>query len=134
MKNHEYEAHQEHNVYYPFVDRDEWELAKFLSNNLNQGQITCFLKLSWVSSLMTMSEAQKLPAYKSALQLLTFIDTLPKGPKWHCTMIQTEGYITTHPVHLIWHNALEVTQHIFGNLAFTNNMEFDPYEIYDNGE
>jgi len=49
-------------------------------------------------------------------------------------MIQTEGYITTHPVHLIWHDALEMTQHIFGNPAFANDMEFDLYEIYDNGE
>ncbi|KAG2118340.1 hypothetical protein BD769DRAFT_1362448 [Suillus cothurnatus] len=124
MKNHEYEAHQEHNVYYPFTDRDEWDLARFLSDNLNQGQITHFLK----------SEAQKPPAYKTAQQLFTFMDALPKGPKWRCTMIQTEGYITTHPVHLIWHDALEVTQHIFGNPAFANDMEFNPYEIYDNGE
>jgi hypothetical protein len=54
MKNHEYEAHQEHNVYYPFADRDEWDLARFLSDNLNQGQITRFLKLSWVSGLVTV--------------------------------------------------------------------------------
>ncbi|KAG1868634.1 hypothetical protein F4604DRAFT_1584510 [Suillus subluteus] len=127
MKDHEYEAHREHNVYYPFADRDEWELAKFLSDNLNQGQMTRFLKLSWV-------KARKPPAYKSAPQLLTFMDALPKGPKWRCTTIQTEGYITTHPVHLIWRDALEVTQHIFGNPVFTNDMEFDPYEIYDNGE
>ncbi|KAG1842345.1 hypothetical protein F4604DRAFT_1689986 [Suillus subluteus] len=129
MKDHEYEAHREHNVYYPFADRDEWELVKFLSDNLNQGQMTRFLKLSWVRS-----EARKPPAYKSAPQLLTFMDALPKGPKWRCTTIQTEGYITTHPVHLIWRDALEVTQHIFGNPVFTNDMEFDPYEIYDNGE
>ncbi|KAG2363985.1 hypothetical protein BDR07DRAFT_1566901 [Suillus spraguei] len=124
MKNHEYETHQEHNVYYPFVDRDEWELAKFLSDNLNQGQITHFLK----------SEAQKPPTYRSAPQLLTFMDALPKEPKWCCTTIQTEGYITTHPVHLIWRDALEVTWHLFGNPAFANDMEYDPYEIYDNGE
>ncbi|KAG2097740.1 uncharacterized protein F5147DRAFT_583394, partial [Suillus discolor] len=59
--------------------------------------------------------------------LFTFIDALPKGPKWCCMMIQTEGYITTHPIHLIWCDALEVMHHIFGNPAFTNNMEFDPY-------
>ncbi|KAG2085676.1 hypothetical protein BD769DRAFT_1325874, partial [Suillus cothurnatus] len=124
MKNHEYKAHWEHNVYYPFTDRDEWDLAKFLSDNLNQGQITHFLKLSWVRSTETTS-------IQMAQQLFTFMDTLPK---WHCMTIQTEGYITTHPVHLIWHDALEVTQHIFGNPAFTNNMEFNPYEIYNNGE
>lgn len=54
MKDHEYEAHRQHNVYYPFADRDEWELAKFLNDNLNQGQITRFLKLSWVSNLTVM--------------------------------------------------------------------------------
>ena len=62
------------------------------------------------------------------------MDALPKGPKWRCTTIHTEGYITTHPVQLIWRDALEVAQHIFGNPAFTNDMEFDPYEIYVNGE
>ncbi|KAG1874853.1 hypothetical protein F4604DRAFT_1880763 [Suillus subluteus] len=84
MKAHDYEAHRTHNVYYPFAGREEWELAKFLSDNLNQGQITRFLKLLWV--------------------------TLP-----------------AHPVHLIWHDTLEVTRHIFGNPAFANDMEFDSY-------
>ena len=42
------QAHQK-NIYYPFSDRSEWELAKFLCENLNQGQITRFLKLDWVS-------------------------------------------------------------------------------------
>ena len=37
------------NPYYPFVDRDEWELGKFLCENFSQGQITRFLKLGWVS-------------------------------------------------------------------------------------
>ncbi|KAG1897602.1 uncharacterized protein F5891DRAFT_1129890 [Suillus fuscotomentosus] len=126
MKAHDYEAHRAHNVYYPFADREEWELAKFLSDNLNQGQITRFLKLLWVKS-----ETRKPLAYKSAQQMFTFMDALPKGPKWRCTTIHTKGYITTHPVHLIWHDALEVMWHIFGNPVFANDMEFDPYKIQD---
>ncbi|KAG1906459.1 uncharacterized protein F5891DRAFT_1125401 [Suillus fuscotomentosus] len=122
MKAHDYEAHRAHNVYYPFADREEWELAKFLSDNLNQGQITRFLKLLWVKS-----ETRKPLAYKSVQQMFTFMDALPKGPKWHCTTIHTEGYITTHPVHLIWRDALEVTRHIFDNPVFANDMEFDPF-------
>lgn len=51
MKAHDYESAHEHNVYYPFSGRDEWELAKFLIENLNQGQISRFLKLLWVSDL-----------------------------------------------------------------------------------
>ncbi|KAG1831968.1 hypothetical protein DFJ58DRAFT_719532 [Suillus subalutaceus] len=74
MKHDDFEAMREHNAYYPFTDRAEWELAKFLCDNLNQGQITRFLKLLWV-------------------------------------------------VH-----------HIFGNPIFANHMEYDPYEIKDNGE
>ncbi|KAG2365902.1 hypothetical protein BDR07DRAFT_1480793 [Suillus spraguei] len=62
------------------------------------------------------------------------MDALPKGPKWHCTTIHTDSYITTHPVNLIWHDALEVMQHIFGNAVFANDMEFDPYEIQVNRE
>ncbi|KAG2335684.1 hypothetical protein BDR05DRAFT_978916 [Suillus weaverae] len=126
MKAHDYKCHRTHNLYYPFANREEWELAKFLSDNLNQGQITQFLKLLWARS-----ETQKPPSYASTHHMFTFMDALPKGPKWHCTTIQTEGYITTHPVHLIWRDALEVTRHIFGNPVFTNDMEFDPYEIQD---
>ncbi|KAG1884265.1 hypothetical protein F4604DRAFT_1978027 [Suillus subluteus] len=129
MKAHDYEAHRTHNVYYPFAGREEWELAKFLSDNLNQGQITQFLKLLWVQS-----EARKALAYTSAQQMFTFMDALPKGPKWRCTTIHTEGYITAHPVHLIWCDTLEVTRHIFGNPVFANDMEFDLYEIKVNGE
>ncbi|KAG2062640.1 hypothetical protein BDR04DRAFT_1040038 [Suillus decipiens] len=129
MKAHDYEAHCIHNVYYPFVDREEWELAKFLSENLSQGQITWFLKLLWVKSA-----TWKAPAYTSTQQMFTFMDALPRGLKWCCTTIKTEEYITTHPVQLIWCDALEVTWHIFGNPVFTNDMEFDPHEIHINGE
>lgn len=38
------------NVYYPFADRGEWELAKFLCENMNRGQIARYLKLEWVSA------------------------------------------------------------------------------------
>lgn len=40
---------RETNPYFPFIDRDEWELAKFLYTNLTQAQINSFLKLRWVS-------------------------------------------------------------------------------------
>ncbi|KAG2335850.1 hypothetical protein BDR05DRAFT_1006394 [Suillus weaverae] len=129
MKAHDYETACEHNVYYPFSGREEWELAKFLIENLNQGQISRFLKLLWVKS-----EARQQPTFKTVSQLITFMDALPKGPPWRCTTIETEGYVTAHPVHLIWCDALEVTKHIFGNPVFANDMEFDPYEVIVNGE
>jgi hypothetical protein len=136
---------QEHNVYYPFSDRAEWELAKFLCENLNQGQITRFLKLLWVHwdqftltrlimLSQVVSEVRQPLSFKNAKQLFTFMEALPVTPKWKCTPIETDGYTTTHPVNLIWRDALEVTHHIFGNLIFASHMEYDPYKIRDNSE
>ncbi|KIN98304.1 hypothetical protein M404DRAFT_158107, partial [Pisolithus tinctorius Marx 270] len=44
----EFEAGCQQNSYYPFFDKGEWELARFLCDNLTQAQITWFLKLDWV--------------------------------------------------------------------------------------
>ncbi|KAG1862924.1 hypothetical protein C8R48DRAFT_603235 [Suillus tomentosus] len=123
MEQDDFEPMRKHNVYYPFSDRAEWELAKFLCDNLNQGQITRFLKLLWWPL-----------SFKTTKQLFTFMDTLPKVPQWRCTPMHTDGYATTHPVNLIWRDALEVVHHIFGNPIFANHMEYDPYEINNNGE
>ncbi|KAG2040820.1 hypothetical protein BDR03DRAFT_1007982 [Suillus americanus] len=109
------------------IDRAEWELVKFLCDNFNQGQITQFLKLLWV-----VSEMRKPLSFKNAKQLFTFMDALPVTPRWKCTPIHIDGYTTTHPVNLIWQDALEVVHHIFGNPIFANHMEYNPYEINDN--
>lgn len=81
-----------------------------------------------------VSEARQPLSFKNAKQLFTFMDALPVAPRWKCTPIHTDGYTTTHPVNLIWRDALEVVHHIFGNPIFANHMEYDPYEIKDNGE
>jgi hypothetical protein len=62
------------------------------------------------------------------------MEALPVTPRWQYTTINTEGYTTTHPVKLIWRDALEVVHHIFGNPIFASHMEYDPYEINDDGE
>ena len=48
LKKHKFERRRDYNVYYPFKDEGEWELAKFLALNLNKTQISEFLKLRWV--------------------------------------------------------------------------------------
>ncbi|KAG1785757.1 uncharacterized protein HD556DRAFT_1195667, partial [Suillus plorans] len=83
MEQDDFEPMRKHNVYYPFSDRAEWELAKFLCDNLNQGQITRFLKLLW---------AKRPLSFKTAKQLFTFMDALPKVPQWRCTPMHTDGY------------------------------------------
>ncbi|KAG1829890.1 hypothetical protein DFJ58DRAFT_719664 [Suillus subalutaceus] len=70
------------------------------------------------------------------------------GQKWSLgkflveTMMQTEidhffklswfevqGYTTTAPIHLIWHDGLEVAKSLFGNPIFAQNMSFDPLHV-----
>ena len=45
----EYAGPRKENPYYPFEDEGEWDLGRFLVENLNQTQINKFLKLKWVS-------------------------------------------------------------------------------------
>ena len=49
MRQEDRHSARDNNPYFPFIDRDEWELAKFLHTNLTQTQINSFLKLRWVS-------------------------------------------------------------------------------------
>ncbi|KAI6000015.1 hypothetical protein EDD15DRAFT_2160215, partial [Pisolithus albus] len=92
----------------PFIDTDEWELGKFLYTHHMQTEINTFLKLHWVKSKSQIS-------FSSAQELLSHIDSIPTGPMWHCTKIDTTGYIMKDPIYLFWCNALEVTQEIFRN-------------------
>ncbi|KIO06619.1 hypothetical protein M404DRAFT_138348 [Pisolithus tinctorius Marx 270] len=115
---------REHSPYFPFIDRDEWELGKFLYTHFTQVQIDDFLKLRWVTRGSPTS-------FHSAKELLSQLDAIPKGPTWHCTKIHTEGYITKEPVYLYWRDALEVVRDIFGNPVFAKHMEYDPYQIFE---
>lgn len=48
LQEDQYNYRRKVNTYYPFHDEGEWELARFLVENLNQTQIDKFLKLKWV--------------------------------------------------------------------------------------
>ncbi|KAG1805606.1 hypothetical protein EV424DRAFT_1330170, partial [Suillus variegatus] len=47
LQEDQYEYRRKINTYYPFHDEGEWELARFLVENLTQTQIDKFLKLKW---------------------------------------------------------------------------------------
>jgi len=48
LEDDEYAYRHKENPYYPFHDEGEWQLGKFLVENLTQTQIDKFLKLKWV--------------------------------------------------------------------------------------
>ncbi|KAI6163167.1 hypothetical protein EDD17DRAFT_1776327 [Pisolithus thermaeus] len=128
MRLDEHEPKRKKNPYFPFSSRDEWELGKFLYRNLTQGQINDFLKLQWVRNITSTNLR---PSFRTAEQLLSWLDVIPKGPTWRCTQICTEGYTTKEPIYLYWHDALEVVRDIFGNPFFSEHMMYDPYYIYE---
>jgi hypothetical protein len=51
---------RQNNIYYPFSERKEWELGKFLSETLTQSQIDRYLKLQWVSCWVSLYSFVKL--------------------------------------------------------------------------
>ncbi|KAG9313693.1 hypothetical protein JVU11DRAFT_6041 [Chiua virens] len=58
------------------------------------------------------------------------MDSLPQGPQWHCTKIKMDEYITVHPVYLLWRDAFEVAEMIFGNLIFCHDVSRPPRSIH----
>ncbi|EGO25846.1 hypothetical protein SERLADRAFT_437568 [Serpula lacrymans var. lacrymans S7.9] len=110
------------NCYYPFVDRDELELARFLCENMNQSEINRFLKLPWI--------CKHSPSFTSSCMLFSWIEALPSGPRWKVQEMKLEGFPTKKPLMLLWRDGLEVVQHLFSNPVFANNVAFDPKAVY----
>ncbi|KAI6000151.1 hypothetical protein F5J12DRAFT_906658 [Pisolithus orientalis] len=101
-------------------------IGKQISTGLSKAQINTFLKLDWLDS-------QK-PSFKSACQLLDWMDTLPSGPGWQVMQLKVDGYDTGKKIDLVYCNGLEVVESLFGNPIFAQNMTFDPLCIQRNVE
>ncbi|KIK26765.1 hypothetical protein PISMIDRAFT_94556, partial [Pisolithus microcarpus 441] len=71
-------------TYSPFEDREDWELAQWLINNVNQRATDEFLKLQ-------VTRTQIRPSYRSTHTFMKIIDKLPTGPKWRCELVHTHG-------------------------------------------
>ncbi|KAG2108879.1 hypothetical protein DEU56DRAFT_920424 [Suillus clintonianus] len=69
----------------PFDNEEEWELAKWLIQNVGQNQTDKFLKLPIIQNRAQVS-------YPNNRNFLKKIDGLPtKGPEWHCDIISVVG-------------------------------------------
>ncbi|KIK78565.1 hypothetical protein PAXRUDRAFT_163667, partial [Paxillus rubicundulus Ve08.2h10] len=122
MKTDQHERRREHVVYYPFADEGEWDLGNFLTKNLTQTAINEFLRLKWFKN-------RERPSFKSAEQLLGWVNTLPSGPAWQCATIQLKDCATTCPIHFVWRDGKEVVEDIFSNPIFANYMTFNPHVV-----
>ncbi|KAH7903179.1 hypothetical protein BJ138DRAFT_1021044, partial [Hygrophoropsis aurantiaca] len=119
MQDNPFKTQRAINMYYPFLSRADWSLGRFLTENLTQSQINQFLALPWFQD-------NAKPSFRSASELLAWMDTLPAGPRWQSTIIEVDNYKTTDPISLIWCDGLEVVESIFGDPIFGADMTFDP--------
>ncbi|KAG1721400.1 hypothetical protein EDB19DRAFT_1961240, partial [Suillus lakei] len=122
LEDDQYAYRQKINCYYPFHDEGDWELGKFLVENLTQTQITKFLKLKWFNN-------HARPSFTMKDKLLDWMDSLPCFTEWKVSKIEFSGYKTVHPIELIWRNALEVVKQLFSDPIFANHMTFDPHRV-----
>ncbi|KAG1908813.1 uncharacterized protein F5891DRAFT_1206313 [Suillus fuscotomentosus] len=122
LEDDEYAYWRKENTYYPFHDEAEWQLGKFLVENLTQTQIAKFLKLTWF-------DTRERPSFTSKDQLIGWMDTLPCFTEWKVSQIAFTGYKTSQPIELIWRNALDVVKQLFSDPIFANHMTFDPHVV-----
>ncbi|KAG1882719.1 hypothetical protein F4604DRAFT_1879390 [Suillus subluteus] len=117
-----YAYQRDKNRYYPFHDESEWELGKFLVENLTQTQMIKFLKLKWFNT-------HARPSFNTKDQLLDWMDSLPCFMEWKVSRMEFSGYKMVHSIDLIWRNALEVVKQLFSDPIFTNHMTYTPHII-----
>ncbi|KAG1765674.1 hypothetical protein EDD22DRAFT_1014434 [Suillus occidentalis] len=127
LEDDEYAYRRRANPYYPFPDEGEWQLGKFLVENLTQTQIDKFLKLKWFNT-------RPRPSFTSKDQLLGWMDALPCFTEWKVSNLEFTGYKTTQPIELIWRDALDVVKQLFSDPTFANHMTFDPYIVETGGQ
>ena len=49
----------------------------------------------------TQFKKQDKPSFRSVDNLMSWMDSLPQGSRWHCTKIEMDEYVTVHPVYLL---------------------------------
>ncbi|KAJ7036721.1 hypothetical protein C8F04DRAFT_1336137, partial [Mycena alexandri] len=117
-------AEREPNPYFPFASGEEWEYASFLSfSNLSQAAIDEMLKLRLVPK-MNLS-------FRTAKDLRSRIETLPKGPEWKA-MPWTTTYPTKKPLTLYYRDPLECLQSLLSNPLIQDFVHFTPFRLWSN--
>ncbi|KIK19772.1 hypothetical protein PISMIDRAFT_13424 [Pisolithus microcarpus 441] len=125
-------------TYSPFEDREDWELAQWLINNVNQRATDEFLKLQ-------VTRTQIRPSYRSTHTFMKIIDKLPTGPEWRCELVHTHGdledigyeeggdedhTIDGDDLELWVHDPVACIRELIGNPAFHGEIAYAPEKVY----
>ncbi|KAJ7016326.1 hypothetical protein C8F04DRAFT_1215740 [Mycena alexandri] len=122
----EYAEQRKSNVHFPFCSADEWEFASFISNsNMSNRSIDELLNLR-LSAKMHLS-------FRTAKDLRSRIEILPKGPEWKAIPWQTE-YPTKSPLTLYYRDPLECLQYLLSNPLIQDHVQFTPFRLWANSD
>ncbi|KAI6034749.1 hypothetical protein BKA83DRAFT_4043508 [Pisolithus microcarpus] len=118
--------HRQTNMYYPFANFGDWEMANFLlQSNLSMREVDNYLSLS-----MT----KKMPlSFWTAKELHGRIEDLPKGPCWKVRVVPTR-HPTTNPVQLYWRDSLECIEALFNHPFYAGKMDYSPFHVFTAAE
>ncbi|KAL0565900.1 hypothetical protein V5O48_016118 [Marasmius crinis-equi] len=118
-------------VYGPFLDEEEWGLAKWLIQNVGQNATEAFLKLPIIQNRVG-------PEYTNKDKFLDAINALPGGVEWCSKPVTVKGdrmddngQLLTEELELWMRDPVECVAELMGNPMFKDVMRYAPERHYD---
>ncbi|KAJ7775451.1 Zn-finger domain-containing protein [Mycena metata] len=117
----------------PFRDSDEWDLARWLSKNVNQTATDEYLQLP-ITKKTNLS-------FHNNRSFLLKVDQLPTGPDWTCEIVTAAGNrldendeLMSEELELWMRNPVECIKELMSNPAFRDHMAYAPERVYSSPE
>ncbi|ETW78381.1 hypothetical protein HETIRDRAFT_325629 [Heterobasidion irregulare TC 32-1] len=115
------------NIFYPFANKDDWEMASFLlRSGLSVAKTDEFLSLNYVKTRPFLFRTMK--------DLRAKIELLPEAPRWTSEPISQPGYPTKQPMTLFRRNSVLCLEALFSNPLFSNSIDYVPRHVYQSAE
>ncbi|KAI5984560.1 hypothetical protein EDC04DRAFT_2521182, partial [Pisolithus marmoratus] len=112
-----YSSFHHMNLYYPFANLEDWEMANFLlQSKLSMVKIDAFLSLG----LVCLSQ----PFY---------FELLPTGPCWHYRIISMSSPMKSQAI-LYFHDSLECIKVLFSHPYYADHMIYTPFQVFTSAE
>ncbi|EKM49587.1 uncharacterized protein PHACADRAFT_106209 [Phanerochaete carnosa HHB-10118-sp] len=130
---------QKKNLWYPFKDAKEWELAKWLlASSLSQKKIDRFLKLE----TMSLNRHHQHLSFKNKGGFFKLVDKLSRGPRWKCEMFAADGDVVDErtgkrkvQTFELWKwDPVECIKELIGNPAFKEHIQYAPEHTFKDHE
>ncbi|KAJ7040549.1 hypothetical protein C8F04DRAFT_995657, partial [Mycena alexandri] len=108
----------------PFLDSEEWDLARWLSKNVSQTATDEYLKLR-------ITQRRTHVSYHNNYAYLQKVDQLPTGPGWKCEIVTAAGNqldenddMMTEDLELWKRDPVECIRELMGNPSFHDYMAY----------